>query len=91
MEKFEWSLGVYPYRDRSAFAGSIATADRLIRVMRDECGFGLVDAIRMMSATPASLLGVNKGSIKEGMDADIIIFDEGINVSDVFVGGVKMI
>ena len=83
--------GVCKLPDRTAFAGSIATADRLIRVMRDECGFELVDAIRMMSATPASLLGVNKGSIKEGMDADIIIFDEGINVSDVFVGGIKKI
>ena len=83
--------GVCKLPDRTAFAGSIATADRLIRVMRDECGFDLVDAIRMMSATPASLLGVNKGSIKEGMDADIIVFDEGINVSDVFVGGIKKI
>ena len=83
--------GVCKLPDRTAFAGSIATADRLIRVMRDECGFELVDAIRMMSATPASLFGVNKGSIKEGMDADIIIFDEGINVSDVFVGGIKKI
>ena len=59
--------------------------------MRDECGFDLVDAVRMMSATPASLLGVNKGSIKEGMEADVIIFDEGINISDVFVGGIKKI
>lgn len=83
--------GVCKLPDRTAFAGSIATADRLIRVMRDECGFDLVDAVRMMSITPASLLGLSKGSIKEGMDADIIVFDEGINVSDVFVGGIKKI
>ena len=83
--------GVCKLPDRTAFAGSIATADRLVRVMRDECGFDIIDAVRMMSATPAALLGLNKGSIKVGMDADIIVFDESINVSDVFVGGIKMI
>ena len=83
--------GVCKLPDRTAFAGSIATADRLVRVMRDECGFDLVDAVRMMTATPAALLGLPKGSIKAGLDADIIVFDEGVNVTDVFVGGIKMI
>ena len=83
--------GVCKLPDRTAFAGSIATADRLVRVVRDECGFDLVDAVRMMTATPAALLGLPKGSIKTGMDADIIVFDEGVNVTDVFVGGIKMI
>lgn len=83
--------GVCKLPDRSAFAGSIATADRLIRVMRDECGFDLVSAVRMMSEVPATLLGLPKGSIAEGLDADFIVFDEQIQVSDVFVGGVKMI
>ena len=83
--------GVCKLPDRTAFAGSIATADRLVRVMRDECGFDLVDAVRMMTATPAALLGLYKGSIKAGLDADIIVFDEGVNVTDVFVGGIKMI
>jgi N-acetylglucosamine-6-phosphate deacetylase len=45
----------------------------------------------MMTATPAALLGLPKGSIKAGMDADIIVFDEGVNVTDAFVGGIKMI
>ena len=63
----------------------------LLRVMRDECGFDLPTAVRMMSEIPANLLGLRKGSIKTDFDADIIVFDEQINVSDVFVGGEKKI
>ena len=83
--------GVCKLPDRTAFAGSIATADRLIRVMRDECGYDLTDAVYMMTRVPAALLGLNKGSITAGADADFIVFDEQIQVSDVFVGGRKVI
>ena len=83
--------GVCKLPDRTAFAGSIATADRLIRVMRDQCGFDLVSAVYMMTGVPATLLGLQKGSIRQGADADIIVFDEQIKVSDVFVGGEKKI
>ena len=83
--------GVCKLPDRTAFAGSIATSDRLIRVMRDECGFDLVDAVYMMTQVPATLMELNKGSIAVGKDADIIVFDEQIKVSDVFVGGEKVI
>ena len=83
--------GVCKLPDRTAFAGSIATADRLVRVMRDECGFDLVDAVYMMTAVPAKLLGLNKGSICADADADMIVFDEQITVSDAFVCGKKVI
>lgn len=83
--------GVCKLPDRTAFAGSIATADQLIRVMRDECGFDLTDAIYMMTQVPATLMGLNKGGIRAGADADLIVFDEQIQVSDVFVGGQKVI
>ena len=83
--------GVCKLPDRTAFAGSIATADRLIRVMRDECGFDLIDAVYMMTRVPATLMGLNKGRITAGADADLIVFDEKIQVSDVFVGGQKVI
>ena len=42
----------------------------------------------MMTATPASIIGAkNKGIIAEGYDADVIIFDENINVKTTIVGG----
>lgn len=81
--------GVCKLCDRSAFAGSIATADRLLRVMRDECGFDLSTAVRMMTEIPANILNLKKGRIEEGYDADLIVFDENIHVTDVFVGGIK--
>ena len=82
--------GVCKLPDRTAFAGSIATADRLIRVMRDECGFDLTNAVYMMTHVPAALMGLNKGRIQTGADADLIVFDEQIQVSHVFVGGHKV-
>ncbi len=78
--------GVCKLKDRSAFAGSVATADRLIRVMK-KCGFTIPQAVKMMTEVPAKILKLNKGSLREGYDADIIVFDEDINVTDVFVNG----
>lgn len=83
--------GVCKLRDRSAFAGSVATADRLIRVVTGDVMLPLPTAVKMMSKVPAEILGLNKGVIKEGFDADVIVFDEKINVSSVFVGGRKVI
>ena len=70
-----------------AFAGSIATTDRLVRTMLG-AGIPLVDAVKMASETPARLVGAtHKGTLDTGKDADIVIFDEGINMQYVIVGG----
>lgn len=74
--------------DRTAFAGSVATADRLVRTMLDLAGVSLQDAITMMCTTPARIMGIKtKGSIKPGMDADIAIFNDRINIDKTIVGG----
>jgi N-acetylglucosamine-6-phosphate deacetylase len=74
--------GVAKVPDRSAFAGSVATADRLVRTMMRVEGVSLADAVCMMTATPAHILGLErrKGSIEAGKDADIVIFDDNINI-----------
>ena len=80
--------GVCKLMDRSAFAGSIATADRLVRVAVKEAGISLPDAVRMMTLTPARIMGLtNKGRIAVGMDADLVVFDGDIQVKSVFVKG----
>lgn len=75
--------------DRSAFAGSIATDDRLIRVMYHKAGVPLCDAVRMMTQTPADIIGLGgqKGSLAAGKDADLVCFDEDIAIAGVMVGG----
>lgn len=80
--------GVCKLMDRSAFAGSIATADRLVRVATNEADIPLLDAVKMMTATPASIMGLSsKGVISPDMDADFTVFDDSVNIKDVFVGG----
>ncbi len=81
--------GVCKLRDRSAFAGSIATTDRLVRVMTKECGFDMVTAVKSITETPAKLLKIKKGRLATGYDADIAVFDDDVNVSAVFVNGKK--
>jgi N-acetylglucosamine-6-phosphate deacetylase len=75
--------------DRSAFAGSVATADALVRNMITLAEVPLVDSVRMMSEVPARILHISdqKGSIERGKDADIILFDEHINVGMTIVNG----
>lgn len=79
--------GVCKLMDRSAFAGSIATTDVLVRVMINEVGIPLTDAVKMITKVPAEIMRLNKGSLSKGKDADIVVFDENIHICKVFVGG----
>jgi N-acetylglucosamine-6-phosphate deacetylase len=81
--------GVAKLPDRTAFAGSVATADRLIRTMVQQADVPLLDAVRMATATPARIMGVDsrKGSLLAGKDADIVIFDENITIDTTLVQG----
>ncbi|MDQ8052233.1 MAG: N-acetylglucosamine-6-phosphate deacetylase [Pedobacter sp.] len=81
--------GVAKLLDRSSFAGSVATADHLVRTMINEGGVPLMDTIKMISSTPARILGIDhqKGTIALGKDADIVVFDEDIQIKLTIVGG----
>ena len=81
--------GIAKLPDRSSFAGSVATADKLIRNMIALAGVPLLDAIRMMTITPARIMHVDhqKGSLISGKDADIVIFTEDIIIQTTIVKG----
>lgn len=81
--------GVAKLPDRSSFAGSVATTDRLVRTMVNIAGVSLIEAVRMMTLTPARIMKIekHKGSMTVGKDADILIFDEDINIQSTIVGG----
>ncbi|MDR1525513.1 MAG: amidohydrolase family protein, partial [Tannerella sp.] len=81
--------GVAKMPDRSCFAGSVATTDRLVRTMVQIAETPLVDAVRMMTLTPARIIGADrrKGSIAIGKDADLVIFDDRITVLATIIQG----
>ncbi|NGM62722.1 N-acetylglucosamine-6-phosphate deacetylase [Sphingobacterium sp. SGG-5] len=81
--------GVAKLQDRTAFAGSVATTDRLVRTMLKLGHLSLEEIIRMISLNPARVMKVDskKGSIEEGKDADLVVFDDNVQVSLTMVKG----
>lgn len=73
--------GVMKLESRQAFAGSVGTMDRMVR-MGVAAGIPVVDALRMASETPARRLGLEKtkGKIAVGYDADLVLLDDSLNV-----------
>lgn len=82
--------GVCKLKDRTAFAGSIATADRLIRVIVNDACVSICDAVKMMTYVPSEIMKLNKGQLSKNKDADIIVFDNDINIESFFVMGNKV-
>ena len=81
--------GVAKLPDRSAFAGSVATMDRLVRTMYELTTAPLHEVIHMASLTPAMLMGIDgkKGSVSPGKDADLLLLNEKLEVNLVMVRG----
>lgn len=81
--------GVAKLPDRTSFAGSVATFDRLVRNIIQLGGVNLPEAIRMASTTPARIMGVlnEKGTLQVGKDADIVLFDQNITIKHTMVEG----
>jgi len=81
--------GVCKLADRSALAGSVATMDRLVRTAVQQAEIPMEDACRMISETPAKIMGVDdrKGTLQKGKDADIVCFDKDQNLTFVMQCG----
>ena len=81
--------GVAKLPDRTAFAGSIATTDRLVRTMVNEAEVPLEKAVYMASYKPAQIMKIDSecGSLEAGKAADLLIFDSNINVKYTMVDG----
>lgn len=85
--------GVMLLADRSCLAGSVATCDKLVRNMYKTVGVPLADCVKMASLTPARVIGedTHVGKIAVGFDADLLLFDEDIRLSAVFVSGRRVL
>lgn len=75
--------GVAKLLDRSAFAGSIATSDILLKTAV-KAGCSIADAVKMMTQTPAAVMGLDtKGKIAAGYDAQFTVFDSDLNIVNI--------
>ncbi len=85
--------GVAKLPDRSAYAGSVATSDRLVRVMVKEAGLTIPEAVMMVTENTAKLYGIydRVGSIEKGKRANLAVFDKDVKISSVYVGGQRML
>jgi N-acetylglucosamine-6-phosphate deacetylase len=72
-------------------AGSTLTLDRALRNIV-ALGTPLPDAVRMLTLNPATLLGIEfkKGSLRAGADADVLLLDEELHVTNVWARGVPL-
>lgn len=75
--------------DRTCFAGSVATGDRLARTLHCIVGLPMDEVSRILCLQPAALIGMDGsiGSIEIGKRADLVVCDDNIAVRKVFIGG----
>lgn len=72
-----------------SLAGSILTLDKAIHNVYHNVGYPLYEAVKMATFNAARHCNVQdrKGLIKEGYDADLVLFDDDINIKNVIVSG----
>ena len=80
--------GVCLLADRSALAGSASRMIDLVRVMVNQVGVPLHEAVGMATANPARALGLTtKGKLEVGADADLVVLSPELEVVQTFVAG----
>ena len=80
--------GVAKMPDRQAFAGSVATADRLLKTMVNVAEVPLLDAVKMLTETPARIQQLSdRGTLDTGKRADLVLFDDDLQINRTVVGG----
>ena len=75
--------------ENGALAGSVLTLNKAVKNILDNSEYKLYEIIKMASYNGAKFCKVDdkKGQIKENFDADLVIFDENIDVKITIVGG----
>jgi len=81
--------GVGMMFDRTAFAGSTTLVNQMVPILTGVVGVPLPEAIRMLTLTPARVIGWDgrKGSLEPGKDADLAIFHEDWAAWRTMIGG----
>lgn len=81
--------GVAQLPDGTAFAGSVTPLDQMVHNVIQTLGLSVEQAVRLVTLSPARILGIEDrtGTIEPGKDADLVIFDDQIQVQATIVGG----
>jgi len=66
--------------DDGTLAGSVLTMNEALLNMATHTSMTLVEAVNAVTKVPARKLGVNKGELKVGFDADIVMFDDNFSI-----------
>lgn len=68
-------------------AGSVLKMNEALSNMTTYTSMNLVEAVNAVTKIPARKLGVKKGELKTGYDADIVIFDENFSIISTIIAG----
>jgi len=70
-------------------AGSVLSMDRAVANVQRFAGVSLREAVEMATLSPARVIGLDasKGLLEAGKDADVVIFDDAVNVCLTMIGG----
>ena len=68
-------------------AGSVLTMDNALKNLLKYLDIYLEEALPMLTQNPADLLGLKKGYIKIGYDADFTVLDKDLNVINTIIKG----
>ncbi|MDY0403716.1 N-acetylglucosamine-6-phosphate deacetylase [Sulfurovum sp.] len=68
-------------------AGSVLRLNEGLQKMVAHTSMTLVEAVNSVTKIPARKLGIPKGELREGYDADIVIFDEDFSIISTLVAG----
>ena len=91
-EKYGYTLiikdGVIRLED-GRLSGSGISLDKAVLNMVNLAGVNLCHAVRAASLNPARILGLDhqKGSIVAGKDADLVVFNDNVEIKKVFIAG----
>ncbi|BAF73185.1 N-acetylglucosamine-6-phosphate deacetylase [Sulfurovum sp. NBC37-1] len=73
--------------DDGTLAGSVLKMNDALKHMTEAAGMTLIEAVNAVTKVPGEKLGLKKGELKSGYDADMVIFDEDFSIITTIVNG----